>query len=58
MKKKDNTHCTTAQLGFKFEMLPRGSLPPKNMTSIPEMKNNVFNSPQNKMLNYLMPLGQ
>lgn len=56
MKKKDNVHGMTAQLGFKVKMLPKGSLPTNNTTSVPEMKNNVFNSPQNKMLNYLMPL--
>lgn len=58
MKKKDNTHCVTAQLGFKFKRLPEGSLPKNNTTSVPEMKSKVFSSPQSKMLNYLMPLGR
>lgn len=57
MKKKDNIHCLSAQLDFKFKMLPKESIPKNNTTSIPEMKNNVLISLQNKMLNYLMPLG-
>lgn len=45
-----------AQQGFEFNVA-KGSLPKNNTTSVPEMKNDVYNSPQNKMLNYLMPLG-
>lgn len=36
-------------------MLPKESLPSNNMTSV--LEKNVFNSPQNRMMNYLMPLG-
>lgn len=53
--KKDNTQCMTAEIDFKVKMLPKESLPSNNMTSV--LETNVFNSPQNRMMNYLMPLG-